>query len=230
MKNSVAARPASAVLMLLLVGPVLAQTAAPPAAAASADEVAEVVVTGSHILRRDFDASSPIMTVDSKAIDDISTVGVENVLNRLPQFSPTGTQFDTSAVSGSATSSPGVATANLRGLGSNRTLVLIDGRRAQPANATLAIDLNTIPEAAIKSVEVITGGASSVDGADATAGVVNFVLRDDFEGLELNGQTGITQVGDGAGSRLSAAIGKNFGSGGGNVFLGLEVAHRNADE
>jgi outer membrane receptor protein involved in Fe transport len=192
------------------------------------DEMAEVVVTGSHILRRDFDASSPIMTVDSHAIDNISTVGAETVLNRLPQFTPAGTQFDTGTVNGTATSSPGVATANLRGLGSNRTLVLIDGRRAQPANATLAVDINTIPTAAIKSIEVITGGASSVYGADATAGVVNFVLRDDFQGLEVNAQTGITEVGDGAESRLSAAIGKNFGDGEGNVFLGLEVARRNA--
>ncbi len=70
------------------------------------------------------------MTVDSQALDSVSTVGTETVLNRLPQFTPSGTQFDTSSVSGSATASPGIATANLRGLGSNRTLVLVDGRRA----------------------------------------------------------------------------------------------------
>ena len=160
-------------------------------------------------------------------MDEISNVGLENVLNRLPQFSPTGTQFDTSTYQSTATSGPGVATADLRGLGSNRTLVLIDGRRAQPANASLAIDVNTIPVAAIKSVEVITGGASSVYGADAIAGVVNFVLRDDFEGLEVDAQSGTTQVGDGAETRASAAIGKNFGEGQGNVFFGLEMARRN---
>src|SRR4051794_6668134 len=77
-------------LSLLPVRVALAQTASE-----ATDEVAEVVVTGSHILRRDFDASSPIMTVDSKALDSISTVGVETVLNRLPQFTPSGTQFDT---------------------------------------------------------------------------------------------------------------------------------------
>jgi iron complex outermembrane receptor protein len=201
-----------------------------PAFAQDADDdlaIAEVVVTGSHILRRDLEASSPIMTVEAQALESIANVGVESALNRLPQFTPAGTQFDTGSVSGTATSSPGIATANLRGLGSNRTLVLVNGRRAQPANATLAVDINTIPVAAIKSIEVITGGASSVYGADATAGVVNFVLRDDFEGLEVNAQSGITEVGDGAESRLSAAIGKNFGDGQGNVFLGLEVARRN---
>jgi iron complex outermembrane recepter protein len=205
----------------------LAQTATEQPASDQTDQLAEIVVTGSHIRRRDFDASSPIMTVDSKSLDDISTVGVENALNRLPQFQPTGTQFDTGTISNTATSNPGVTTADLRGLGSNRTLVLIDGQRAQPSNASLAIDLNTIPVAAIKSVEVITGGASAVYGADAVAGVVNFVLRDDFQGFELDGQSGITQVGDGAESRLSAAIGKNFGDGQGNIFLGLEIAKRN---
>ena len=123
----------------LTVGSVLAQSAT------DTDPIAEVTVTGSHILRRDLEASSPILTVGSQALDSVSNVGIETVLNRLPQFTPAGTQFDTGTVSGTATSSPGIATANLRGLGSNRTLVLIDGRRAQPANATLAVDINTIP-------------------------------------------------------------------------------------
>jgi outer membrane receptor protein involved in Fe transport len=207
--------------------PGLAQSQA--ATSAASDDVPEVVVTGSHILRRDLEASSPIMTVDSQAIERISNVGLENVLNRMPQFSPRGTQFDTNANQATATTGPGVSAADLRGLGANRTLVLIDGRRAQPANASLAIDINTIPTAAVKSIEVITGGASSVYGADAIAGVVNFVLRDDFEGLEIDGQSGITQEGDGAESRLSAAIGKNLG-GEGNIFLGLEVADRKTAE
>jgi len=224
-------RKIQAAVAAALAGSLAGSLAAPRAfaqdATDDAGDVAEVVITGSHILRRDFDASSPIMTVDSQVLNTISTVGTETALNRLPQFTPSGTQFDTSSVSGSATASPGIATANLRGLGANRTLVLIDGRRAQPANATLAVDLNTIPSAAIKSIEVITGGASSVYGADATAGVVNFVLRDDFQGLEFNAQSGVTEVGDGAESRLSVAIGKNFGDGEGNVFLGVEVARRN---
>jgi len=220
-------RKIQAAVAAALAGSMAAPAAFAQTAADDTGDVAEVVVTGSHILRRDFDASSPIMTVDSQVLNTISTVGTETALNRLPQFTPSGTQFDTSSVSGSATASPGIATANLRGLGANRTLVLIDGRRAQPANATLAVDLNTIPTAAIKSIEVITGGASSVYGADATAGVVNFVLRDDFQGLEFNAQSGVTEVGDGAESRVSVAIGKNFGEGDGNVFLGVEVARRN---
>ena len=88
-------------------------------------------------------------------------------------------------------STPGIASVNLRGIGANRTLVLVDGRRAQPANASLVVDLNTIPSAAIERVETITGGASAVYGADALAGVVNFVLRDDFEGVEMDFQTGV---------------------------------------
>lgn len=193
-----------------------------------ADELAEITVTGSRIVRRDLDAPSPITTIDSTAFERISTVSIDSVLNRLPQFRPAGTQFDGGAFSSTATSTPGMASANLRGLGANRTLVLVDGRRAQPSNATLAVDVNTIPAAAISSIEVITGGASSVYGADATAGVVNFVLRDDYEGLEVDAQTGITEVGDGAETRISAVIGKNFGDRAGNVLLGLEYSRRSA--
>jgi outer membrane receptor protein involved in Fe transport len=192
------------------------------------NEITEITVTGSRIVRRDLDAPSPITTIDSTSFERISTVAVDSVLNRLPQFRPAGTQFDGGTFSSTATSGPGVASANLRGLGANRTLVLIDGRRAQPSNATLAVDVNSIPAAAISSIEVITGGASSVYGADATAGVVNFVLRDDFAGLEVDAQTGITEVGDGAETRVSAVIGKNFGADEGNVLLGLEYSRRSA--
>jgi len=82
---------------------------------------------------------------------------------------------------------------NLRGLGPNRTLVLVDGRRAQPANAALVIDTNTIPSAAIERIETITGGASAVYGADALAGVVNVILKKNFEGVDLDFQTSTTQ-------------------------------------
>jgi len=89
----------------------------------------------------------------------------------------------------------GAATLSLRGLAPNRNLVLIDGRRATPVNATMAVDINSIPAAAIQRVEVITGGASSVYGADAVAGVVNFILKKDFEGATINAQYGAMENG-----------------------------------
>ena len=133
------------------------------------DEVDEITVTGSRIVRRDLTAASPIVTIDSTQLENSSSIGVESVLNRQPQFVPADTQFDTAGTEVSAFSTPGIATVNLRGLGPNRNLVLIDGRRAQPANATLVVDINTIPSAAIARIETITGGASAVYGPDALA-------------------------------------------------------------
>ena len=139
--------------------------------------LAEVVITGSRIQRSaDLESSSPMVTVSSDVLTNKSTVGLENALNQLPQFVPAQTQFVTNDNAPSATNAPGAATINLRGLGTNRTLVLLDGRRAQPANTTLVVDVNSIPAAAIDHVEVVTGGASAVYGADAIAGVVNFRL------------------------------------------------------
>ena len=142
---------------------------------AQEEQLEEITVTGSRIVRRDLSAPSPIVTVGAEAFQKSSTGSIESVMNQMPQFVAAGTQFS-SSIQNSATSTPGAATLNLRGLGTNRNLILIDGRRAQPSNAALVVDINTIPAAAIANVEVITGGASSVYGPDAMAGVVNFVL------------------------------------------------------
>ena len=116
------------------------------------------------------------------------------------------TQFDSGIQTG-ATLSLGIGSVNLRGIGTNRTLVLVDGRRAQPANAALIVDTNTIPSAAIERVETITGGASAVYGADALAGVVNFILKKDFEGVDMDFQATTTQQGDGEEYRGTALLG-----------------------
>lgn len=195
---------------------------------AQGEGLEEVIVTGSRIARRDFTAPSPIMTVDRETFDQTATVSIESVLNQFPQFVPTGTQFVTGNIEPSAFENPGISNVNLRGLGSNRNLVLVDGRRMQPTNALLIVDVGTIPQAAIARVEAITGGASAVYGADAISGVVNFVLRDDFEGIDIDLQTGVTAEGDGEESRFSMLIGGNFGSGRGNVMFGAEWSEREA--
>ena len=194
---------------------------------AAEEELAEVTVTGSRIVRRDLDAASPVVTVSTEQFDRSSTTSLETTLNQLPQFAPAGSQFVSGAQSG-PTSTPGAATLNLRGIGANRNLVLIDGRRPQPANASLVVDINTIPQAAIQGVEVITGGASAVYGPDAIAGVTNFLLKRDFEGLSLDVQTGITQEGDGSDTKVSALLGMNSSSGKGNIMVGLDYAKRGA--
>ena len=207
-------------------------TAPQPDAAAAEDstpELQQIVVTGSRIARRDYTATSPIVTVEAGNFERSSAVGIESSLNQLPQFQPGATQFDAARnIQSSAFGGIGAATVNLRGLGTNRTLVLVDGKRAQPADATLVVDVNSIPAAAISRVEVITGGASAVYGADALSGVVNFILKDDFEGFSADVQSSITEEGDGAETRINALYGAQSASGRGNVMLGADWTKRSA--
>jgi outer membrane receptor protein involved in Fe transport len=185
----------------------------------------EITVTGSRIVRRDLEAPSPIVTIDAARFENSSTISIESVLNQMPQFVPEGTQFDQGIQAG-PTASLGIGSVNLRGIGPNRTLVLIDGRRAQPANAALLVDVNTIPSAAIERVETITGGASAVYGADAMAGVVNFILKKDFEGVDMDFQSGMTSNSDGQETRYTTLMGVNSGDGKSNVMLGVEWYNR----
>ena len=188
-----------------------------------------IVVTGSRIQRRDFEANSPIVTVESETFENRSSFNVEAALNQLPQFVPDGSQNLGSAAGTpfpDAAAAPGAATLNLRGLGSNRSLVLVNGRRPQPVNSQLVVDVNSIPAAAIENVEVITGGAAAVYGADAIAGVVNFRLRNDFEGFELDTQYGVTEQGDNEETQVSALIGGNFDDGRGNAMAGVVWSQR----
>ena len=153
--------------------PARAQDPAPP--------VERVTVTGSRIPQKGLTSASPVSTITSTDAKINGTTSVETLLNELPQVAANqGAEV--------ANGSSGTATIDLRGLGPKRTLVLINGRRMQPANiAAPTADLNTIPIAMIDRVEVLTGGASAVYGADAVAGVVNFIYRKNFEGVEFGG-------------------------------------------
>jgi outer membrane receptor protein involved in Fe transport len=182
----------------------------------------EITVTGSRIVRQDFTANSPITTVDEAAFQNTSTIGVEKVLNELPQFVPALSQFTTTDVQQTANNTIGARTLSLRGLGANRNLVLIDGQRGMPINPTMVIDTNSIPRSAISRIEVITGGASAVYGADAVGGVVNFILKDDFEGASVDVRFGDTQHGGNQEVSISGLIGANAAGDRGNVMLGLE--------
>lgn len=185
-----------------------------------------IVVTGSRIARPDYTATSPIVSVDADLIEQSSSVNLEANLNKLPQFSPALTQFDTADIQPNANSTPGVSTISLRQLGANRNLVLLDGRRATPINGTGVIDINSIPSAAIQRVEIITGGASSTYGADAVGGVVNFILKKDFTGVEFDGQVSFSPQGGGEEYRLSGIVGSSLDDGRGSVLLGMEYYKR----
>jgi iron complex outermembrane receptor protein len=193
----------------------VAAVLAPHAAVAQAEDAAvveEVVVTGSRIPRRDFGAPSPITTVDRETLTNSGQPTLEESLNQMPQISP---DF------GRSSNNPGNGKSliNLRGLGSNRTLVMLNGRRLAPSGVGSSVDVNTLPQVLIDRVEVITGGATTVYGSDAVAGVVNFITRDDFEGFGLETSAYVTGEGDSEVYDLNLTWGHNFASGRGNITL-----------
>ena len=195
-----------------------------PAPAAAPATSNEVVITGSRIVRKDYTAPSPIVTVNAQSFANRAGPEIEQNLNQLPQFHADVNSQIGQAQAGqpSASQTPGASFLNLRGLGANRNLVLIDGRRGQPINGLLIVDINTVPEAMIDSVEIVTGGASAVYGADAVAGVVNFKLKHHFQGLEVDAQYGISEHGDNREPSVSAVLGTNFPDDRGNVtFSGM---------
>ncbi|HYC05043.1 MAG TPA: TonB-dependent receptor [Azospirillaceae bacterium] len=206
----------------LLAGVGLAATVLAMPAAAQQQGLEEIVVTGSRIARADYSANSPVSTVSSEQIQATGTLAVEQVLNTLPQVVP-----GFSAASNNP--SDGTATVDLRGLGPQRTLVLVNGHRFNPSTkAFAAVDLNNIPSRLIERVEVVTGGASAVYGSDALAGVVNFILKKDFEGVDVSGQYTISEEGDGEQTDVSLIMGTNFANNRGNITAFASVYDRNA--
>ncbi|MGE3839738.1 MAG: TonB-dependent receptor plug domain-containing protein [Hyphomonadaceae bacterium] len=162
-------------------------TGALPNAAQAQDAEEDIVVTGTRIPQPNLYTTSPVTQVTSEDITTQGATRVEDMINQLPQVFAANTATQVNGA-------PGTATLNLRGLGSPRTLVLMNGRRLPyGSDANSAVDINQVPGAIVDRVEILTGGASAVYGSDAVAGVVNFIMRTDFEGLRLDGQYGFYQ-------------------------------------
>ena len=179
----------------------------------TADEtVEEIVVTGSRLPRRDFSAPSPIATIDAEALAASGQATLEESLSKMPQMAP---DFGRTTNNGS----DGTATVNLRGLGPERTLVLLNGRRLASSGVGSAADINNLPQVLMERVEIITGGATTVYGADAVAGVVNFITRTDFEGFGLDTSAYMTEQGDSNIFDINVTWGHNFSNGRGNITL-----------
>jgi iron complex outermembrane receptor protein len=191
------------------------------------NDLAEVVVTGSLISRRDMAADTPIATIDHAALTAAGQPTLDRALGEMPQFAAAQGQSETGDVQGATGFAGGQSYGDLRGLGSNRALVLLDGRRLQASNPDGSVDLNTIPMSVIENVEVITGGASAVYGSDAVAGVVNFKLRQKFNGAEISYQHGGTTHGDGGNNLASLIIGTDVAEHRGNVMVALDYSDRN---
>ena len=209
---------ASAVLSLALFSaPAVAQTAqtAKPAADAASDEAKdEIIVTGSLIKNPNLVQSSPINVTTSDTIALRQNNVAEEVLRDIPGIVP-------SIGSAVNNGNGGASFVDLRGLGSTRNIVLLDGSRIAPSGLAGRVDLNNIPLALIENVQALTGGAATTYGADAVSGVVNFITKKDFAGLELSLGQKITQKGDGSYFRGDLTIGANFADGKGNAVVSV---------
>ncbi len=202
--------------MLLAFGGAARADETPPS-----DDQDLVTVTGTRIERAELATNSPIARIDAAAIERSGAVNVEDLIRQMPQT--------LSAISsGVNLGNPGVATVQLRGLGAERTLVLVDGKRFVPFNSTGIVDVNNIPLPLLESIEIVTGGASAVYGSDAMAGVINFRLKKDFQGLQFGANYARTGESDGATTDLSVLAGHNFAGGRGNATLYVGWTDRDA--
>ncbi|XPF94066.1 TonB-dependent receptor plug domain-containing protein [Colwellia sp. RE-S-Sl-9] len=213
-------------LLLLSLG-ASAQSAYAEEEATEAKEakVERIAVTGSRIQRPGFETSTPVNVVGKEAIEESGFSNLYDVLKSVPSI---GVGLGSANASVQALSNPeaGASFVNLRGLGTDRSLVLIDGRRrVSGSSASSAVDMSMIPAGLIERVEVITGGASAVYGADAVSGAVNMIMKDDIEGIEVSVSTGASTEGSG-GERLALdlASGSEFANGRGSMVFGISYS------
>ncbi|MBT1450480.1 TonB-dependent receptor [Glaciecola sp. XM2] len=192
------------------------------AQSASADDeaaVEKISITGSRITAAELASSSPITTIDEAAIEFLQEPEFERIMRLQPGIVP--------ADGGNVNNgTAGAATISLRGLGAQRSLVLLDGKRMTPFNVNGQVDTAAIPSALIKRIDIVTGGASAVYGSDAIAGAVNVILKDDFEGVEIESNYQQTNESDGDRFNLNLTVGSNFADGKGNAVISFGYLDR----
>jgi iron complex outermembrane receptor protein len=181
-----------------------------------------IVVTGSRIARPNLEGASPVTVIGAEQVELTGTTSLETLLNELPQLIPGNTRVSNNS------GGENFATLDLRGLGPNRTLILLNGERLPPSSTDGVVDISQIPTGLIQRVDVVTGGASAVYGSDAVAGVVNFILKEDFQGIDLTSQVGIAERGVGFNFNVAGTFGGNFADGKGNITLYASYFKRDA--
>jgi outer membrane receptor protein involved in Fe transport len=192
-----------------------AAAAAPTATAAEGEELEAIVVTGSRIVRDGFQAPTPVTTLAQDALLNRAPSNIPDALNQLPQFR--NSSGNSRSVTWNANEPNQGNYLNLRGLGTRRSLILLDGVRVPPTSFAGGVDINTLPQALVQRVDVVTGGASAAYGSDALVGVVNFVLDKNFNGIKGSAQAGISSRGDGESYRATLAAGTPFADGRGHI-------------
>jgi iron complex outermembrane receptor protein len=185
--------------------------------------LSEVEVTGTRIIRNGYEAPTPLAVVAVTDLQDQAATNYADVLNERPVFQNSVTPSNTGIANGPM---GGANNLNLRNLGTNRTLVLLDGRRFPPEMATGVVDVNQIPDALVQRVDIVTGGASSVYGSDAVAGVVNYVLNTNFNGIQGLVQGGTTVYGDGHSDKLQLTLGTPFAGGRGHFEMSIDQEYQ----
>lgn len=196
----------------------IAQGASDANTADAGNMLEEVTVTGSRIEHSGFQAPTPVSVLDASQLEDRGATNIANVINEIPAFTGTITPAST----GLNSRQNGINAVDLRGLGTNRNLVLLNGRRGTPFDEFGNVDLNAVPSLAIGRVEVVTGGASAAWGSDAISGVVNLIYDEALEGLKFNAQYGQSDQGDAEDTRLSAAWGTSLNGGNGHFLLAAD--------
>jgi len=190
----------------------------PSASPAAEGPESEIVVTASRIQRNGFQAATPVTVIGAEDLEKRGLTNVGDLLNQSPAFRPS----QSPAANTSTSTGAGFSFADLRGLGSQRTLVLVDGRRHVPSATTGQVDLNLVPAIMIDRAEVVTGGASAAWGSDAVAGVVNLILKRRLEGVQADISGSISRYGDNKELRAGLAAGTAFADGKGHVVAGFE--------
>lgn len=187
------------------------------------DDAEPIVVTGTRIARPEFSRPNPIQSFNAESIKDVGATNITDFLLRSPALIGSTTSSSTAGSNLASAQLAGVNELNLRNLGDQRTLVLVDGRRhvaAEPGSA--AVDTNSIPVDLIERVDVLTGGTSAIYGADGVSGVVNFIMKHNFQGLTVRGQGSISQRGDAGNRFIAVTAGHNFADDRGNVAAAYE--------
>lgn len=198
------------------------ETALPDQEADDQGQANEIVVTGSRIPRPEIDNPNPVVSYGAESLAQSGRTNLTDFLVQNPALLGSSTSADQSGSSGGF-GATGVNLLNLRNLGTARTLVLVDGRRhVAGLSGSASVDINTIPKALVERIDVQTGGASAVYGADGVSGVVNFILKRNFEGIEASGQAGISEEGDAGNRFVSITAGQNFAGDRGNVAINYE--------
>lgn len=212
-----------ALLLSVAITPLMTREGLAQEVSAGGDQpqgIEEVVITGSRVARDGYSAPTPVTVIGSEQFEQQTSPNVIDFLTTLPAFA--GNYTPQGSAQNASSGAAGTASANLRNLGANRTLILLDGQRIVPSTVSGLVDINTIPSQLIERLEVVTGGASAAYGSDAVSGVVNFILDKDFTGIKTDVSFGTTSYGDDDRFDIAISGGTSFADGRGHALLSLQ--------